>query len=117
MSEPTRQEPEAVQIKKNPNDPNVEDINPDIVALAKRLQFVKGPFELFLRGELTWLEALETMIMLLGKEYVAQNRILITTLTDLGPTTTMLVGSSGELFKALPPSPINHDEPAQLPLR
>lgn len=57
--------------------PKPEDINPDIVALAKRNGMVRQFVELYLRGELTWTQALEMMVTTLGKEVIDQRKLLV----------------------------------------
>lgn len=55
------------QIKKIPTDPDWGQINPDLIALAQGSGKLRGPINLFLHGDLTWIEALETMVLMLVK--------------------------------------------------
>lgn len=99
------------QIKKRPEDPNFEDLNPEILKLARGHGFIKQPIELFLTGKLTWVECLETIVLLLTKEYRAQSNLLVATLQEHGPAVTMLLaGTSGPLIKALPRHPLHHEK-------
>lgn len=104
------------QIKKKPTDPNWEEINPDIVKLAKTTKWIRDPFELYLRGDLTWMEALETMVTIIGKEFKAQQSLLVQTLQEHGPSAAIMIsGASGPLLKALPPAPMKRpDEPVRV---
>jgi voltage-gated potassium channel Kch len=96
-----------IQNKKNPNDPDVFDINPEIVKLARTKGFIQGPFNLFLHGDLTWMEALELMVVTVSHEHAKQTRLLIDALKERGPS--LSVGSG--IARALPPAPL----PAPLP--
>lgn len=96
------------QIKKNPNDPDVDQINKEIVTLARSHAFLRGPFIMFLEGQLTWLEALESMVLLMTKEYREQNKILIATLQDIGPQLTLMLDGHS-LIKAIPKTPLSLD--------
>lgn len=101
------------QHKKNPNDPDFDQLNPEIVELARTNGHIKGAMSLYLDGQVTWLEALETMVLLITKEFRAQQNILVSVLTEAGPSATMMLsGRSGALLKALPPHPLALPEPS-----
>lgn len=94
------------QKKKLETDPDWDQLNPEIIKLAHNNGFINQPIQLFLHGELTWLECLETIVLLVTKEYRAQNRLLIDTLSEMPHATLLLNGANGELVKALPPRPL-----------
>jgi hypothetical protein len=94
------------QIKKNPNDPDFENLNPDIVHLARTNGTIKQCIELYLDGKATWLEATETMVLLLAKEYRAQQTILVQSLRERTDLALLSVGNHPDLRKALPSSPL-----------
>lgn len=96
------------QIKKRLEDPDFSQLNPEIIKLARSYGFIKQPIELFLDGKLTWVECLETIVLLLTKEYRAQSNLLVATLQEAGPAATMLLSGTG-LIKAMPKKPLNHD--------
>ena len=98
-----------VQKKKNPDDPDYDKINPDIVRYARNTAFIRGPFILFLDGQLTWHECLEAMVLLMAKEYKAQNKLLVQALQDIGPQATLMIDSP-ELMKAIPTTPLQLHE-------
>jgi hypothetical protein len=103
------------QIKKNPNDPDVDQINPDIVQFARWHAFLKMPMELYLSGKLTWIECLELAIMLIVKEYRAQNRCLIETLKEK-PDVYMALKELVEPPKRLPKLKLNDRESSVSPV-
>lgn len=70
------------QTKKNPDDPDFDKLNPQIVELARSNGYIRQPLELFLDGQLTWMEALELMVLVVGKEYRSQSKILIDALQE-----------------------------------
>jgi hypothetical protein len=69
--------PPPVQIKKVESDPNWEDINPDIIRLCQRNGMARGALNHYLSGGFSWLHCLETMVVALGKELVANQDILV----------------------------------------
>lgn len=75
------QEPPA-QKKLDPSDPDWEKINPDIVALAQRNGMARSALNLYLEGQLNWMEALETMVTALGKELLVNQKILVEVRSD-----------------------------------
>ena len=102
------------QIKKNPNDPDAQDLNPEIIKLGHRLGFVNQPIQLYLHGELTWMETLESIILLLAKEYKAQNTLLVQALSEKPSMAIMLSGASGSLIKGMPKRPLIQDRKSEL---
>lgn len=94
------------QKKKNPADPDADQLNQDIVRIAHNTAFVRQPMILFLDGQLTWMECLEAMVLLMAKEYKEQNKILVETLRDIGPERTLML-TGGPLMKALPARPLD----------
>lgn len=93
------------QIKKNPNDPDYDQLNTEIVQLARSNGNIRQPMELYLDGKLTWQEALETMVLLITKEFKAQQRILVVSLQEHPDLAMLAVGHNSGLMKALPPKP------------
>ena len=73
------------QVKKTPNEPDFDQLNPDIIRLAQNNTLLKQPIILFLHGDLTWTEALEMMVVLMGKEYKAQRKVLMDSLKEIRP--------------------------------
>lgn len=73
----TKVPPPPTQVKINHFDPDWERINPDIIALCQRNGMARGCMTEYLVGHLTWLEALETMVVALGKELVANQIVLV----------------------------------------
>lgn len=69
--------PPPQQKKKAQNDPKWDNINPEIIALCSRNGMARGCMELYLNGDLTWMECLEIMVIALGKELVLNQSILI----------------------------------------
>ncbi len=63
---------------------------------------------LFLDGKLTWMEALEIMVLTIGKEFKAQQSLLVQTLAQNPQAAIMLSGNSGPLLKALPTRPLQY---------
>lgn len=64
------------QKKKKKSDPDASDLNPVIVEFAKKNGLLRGSFNLYLTGALTWQETLELMLIALYKEHRA-NKILL----------------------------------------
>lgn len=104
---------EQQQVKKDPNDPDADKLNKEIVAIAALIGFMKQPMMLYLSGKLTWMETLEIMVILMAKEYREQKKILIDTLLEKGPEITLMLNNP-LLSKALPQKPleIENREPA-----
>lgn len=71
--------PPPEQRKLVESDPDWCDINPDIVALAQRNGMARQCMEQYLDGQLSWLHALETMVVALGKELVRNQLIHVET--------------------------------------
>lgn len=92
--------------KKNDNDPKPNDINPEIIRLARQNAFLRGPLELFLTGEVTWQEALETMLLLMMKEYKAQGDLLVSVIQEKPNYALMITDCPSKLIKALPARPM-----------
>lgn len=94
------------QIKKNPDDPDFQDLNPDLIRLAWNNGKLKQLIELYLQGDLTWLQTLETMVMSLIKENRKQSGLLSSALKE---APTVVLGLPYEeqtkLIKSLPPPP------------
>lgn len=97
------------QKKKLETDPDWDQLNPEIIRLAHGNGFINQPIQLYLHGDLTWLECLETIVLLVTKEYRAQNRLLIDTLSERPNATLLLNGANGELVKCLPPRPLQRE--------
>lgn len=76
MSEPHETSKEPTQKKKIPTDPDFDRINPTIIAIARRNGFVQQPIQLYLHGDLTWQEALETMVCAIGREFTSQREMV-----------------------------------------
>jgi hypothetical protein len=93
--------------KKLHTDPDVDQLNPQLVKLAKNNAFLRGPFELFLTGELTWREALETMLLLITKEYNAQGNILVSLIEEKPQYGLMITDAPSKVIKALPQRPLS----------
>jgi hypothetical protein len=72
-----------IQQKKNPNDPDASDLNPEIVRIANRNGFLRGFISMYLHGQLTWQETLENMVVTMMKEYDAQGQIMVDALQDV----------------------------------
>lgn len=94
------------QIKKNPNDPDWQDLNPKIIALAHQVGFIRQPYDMWFEGQVTWQEALETMVALLGKEYIQTKKLLNSALQE---TPQIALGltyeDTNKLIKKLPSPP------------
>ena len=61
--------PEQQQKKKDQNDPDIYTINPELIDFAREIGFLRGPFNLYLHGTITYREALETMVLIMTREY------------------------------------------------
>ena len=70
------------QVKKDEADPDWDHINPDIIGLAQRNGMARGSLNLYLEGQLTWMQALETMVTALGKELLVNQKILVEVRND-----------------------------------
>lgn len=57
------------QTKKKYDDPDIQDVNPELINYAKEIGFLRGPFNLYLAGTITYQEALETMVLIMTREY------------------------------------------------
>lgn len=80
MNESTQAATDAVrppQRKKLSSDPDFQNINPDIVNASRFNGFLRQPLELYLYGDLTWRETLETMVILLAKEHTSNKRLVV----------------------------------------
>lgn len=69
--------PPVQQTKEIPSDPDWAYINPDIIALCQRNGMARSCMEAYLTGQLSWLHCLETMVVALGKELVANQKIVV----------------------------------------
>jgi len=97
------------QIKKDSNDPDFDKLSPDIIKIARTNGFVRQRLELFLHGELTWTEALETMVISLYGQFKETQSLCSDILSDRPTTALLLSSSSGGLLKSLPSRPFNHE--------
>lgn len=70
------------QKKKDENDPDFFNLNPDIIALCSRNGMARGALECYLDGQLTWVETLETMVTALGRELLMNQKILVEARTE-----------------------------------
>jgi hypothetical protein len=89
------------QTKLNPNDPDFYDLNPELVKLAETNGNIRQSMELYLSGRVTWLQALETMVLLLAKEFRAQQKILIEVQMSQPSTTLQLLHATNDAQKLL----------------
>lgn len=102
------------QIKKLASDPDYQNINPEIVEMARTNGYLKSVMMLYLSGQLTWLEALETMVIATVKEFRAQQAILVNTLAnDKDQSSLFLNSNAGKLIKSLPPRSLASIEAAR----
>lgn len=67
------------QIKKDFRDPDWDKLNPDIIQLCQRNGMARGCLNLYLTGQLDWMEALESMVIILGKELLVNQSIQVET--------------------------------------
>ena len=65
------------QVKLDPNDPWADEISPRLIQFARESGFLRGTLELYLRGQITWRNALETMIILVMQEFCQQQKITL----------------------------------------
>ena len=65
----SKQDEHSKHKKKIPTDPNPEEINPELIQFAREIGFLRGPFNLYLEGMITYREALELMLIVMTKEY------------------------------------------------
>lgn len=72
----------VTQLKKDPNDPDFDQINPTIIAIARHNGFTQQPIQLFLQGQLTWLETLELIVCSLGREFTSQRELVCELVTE-----------------------------------
>jgi hypothetical protein len=98
------------QIKKDPNDPDFDQLNPKILKMAKNNGFVRQPIELYLTGNLTWKEALETIAIFLYDQFKETQKLCTDILSERPTTAILLASGSGGLIKALPKHPFDHEE-------
>lgn len=63
------------QIKLDPNDPWADEISHRLIEFATGSGFLRGTLNLYLSGQITWRNALETMIILVMQEFRAQQQL------------------------------------------
>lgn len=66
-----------IQVKRDKSDPDHREINPEIIRLCQRNGMARSCLILFEKGEITWLQCLETMVVALGKELLANQAVLV----------------------------------------
>ena len=91
------------QKKKNPNDPDYGQLNPDIIALAHTNGWVRQSIILYLEGHITWIEALETMVLSVHKEFKLQQKLLNVVIQEQQVPHDLLVAYAKRNHRALPP--------------